>query len=153
MVAIVTEAGAFDGLLADLGEQVMSAGCAWCAVTDLSGTRPLVLFEAGAAPGGGWLPALAARLAAGRPPGGAASTPAAWAGVRRPDILMAELKAAEVVVVCGFGGRRFTSRERFELARLCRRLDSAWRERALRSGMDAHPSRRAATAIHPVAAS
>jgi hypothetical protein len=129
----------------DLFAALSHSACAvfagdWAAVLDCGGTAPVLLGSAGNAPAAAWLGAFV---------GGAQATAVLPDGSHTGprDVAWAALEAAGVVAVVGRDGPPFRSRERRELSQLCRIADVRWRELALRSGIRAHPSRRAEPAM------
>ena len=118
--------------------------CEWAVVIDpaASASVPTVLASAGGAPAPAWIGAFVG--------GASASAPLADGSHAGPrDISWATLDGACAVAVVGRDGPPFRSRERRELAQLCRIADSRWRELSVREGMRAHPSSGAAGADVP----
>lgn len=107
----------------------------WAAVLDPTGsvTVPALLGTAGDVPSPAWLAAFVGGAQAI-----ASMTEAAQPGPR--DVAWAPLEDAALVAVVGRDGPPFRSRERRELAQLCRITDHRWRELHVRAGLLAHPS-------------
>ena len=97
--------------------------CDWCTVLDMSGTRAVVLAEAGDPPSAAWLGAFTAGARAGL------SLSTGGAGLVGPrDVAWSPLDSSGLVVVAGRDGPPFRSRERQQLQQLCRVADARWSE-------------------------
>ena len=97
--------------------------CDWCTVLDMSGSRAVVLAEAGDPPSAAWLGAFTAGARAGL------SLSTGGAGLVGPrDVAWSPLDSSGLVVVAGRDGPPFRSRERKQLQQLCRIADARWSE-------------------------